>query len=284
MALPIKTVPIFIIALNGGSRSDTLCRQLTQLDIPFEIINAIEGSALDQTALEEIYDERNAIRRVGRPMSPGEIGCALSHRSIYRLMAERGIAIALILEEDAILGPQFKSLWQTASALPADVDILLLYSEAGFVRRHPSATLAECGLHQATLMLSHAVGYILRLACAEAILRRTEHIDMVADWPLDHREMRQFLAIPMPVGHNYVDSTINPDRPNKNLLGQFQAPPWFSALVYLTYAGYLLQPGRYEGLANYYRREVARRLKRLFSPAEINVGTLPAPQIMNGQI
>jgi glycosyl transferase family 25 len=248
------------------------------------MVDAVEGIALDQATLEAIYDEHSAIRRVGRPLGPGEIGCALSHRSVYRMIVERGIALALVLEEDAILGPQFKSLWQAASALPADVDLLLLYSEHGFVRRQPSATLAGCGLHQATVMLSHAVGYLVRQTCAEALLRRTERIDMVADWPLDHHEMRQFLAIPMPVSHDYARSTIIADRPNKNLLGRFHAPPWFSALIYLSYIGYLLQPGRYDNLANYYRREVARRLKRLFSTAEIDVGTLRAPQNTNEPI
>jgi hypothetical protein len=199
-------------------------------------------------------------------------------------MAERGIALALVLEEDAIPGPQFAALWQAAHALPAKIDLLLLYSENGFVRRQPSATLAGCGLHEATLMLSNTVGYFVRSAPAQALFQATQRIGMVADWPLDPRQMRQFLAIPMPVGHDLAGSTIVADRPGKNLLGKFQVPRWLSALIHLSYIGYLLEPGRYEGPASYHRREVAVRLKRLFAPAEIDVGSLRAPQAMSEPI
>jgi glycosyl transferase family 25 len=277
---PPEPVPVFIIVLKNKSRADALSHQLTHLHIPFEIVDAVEGAALDAAALKALYDESRTIRRLGRPMGLAEIGCALSHRSVYRIMVERGIALGLVLEEDAILGPEFHSLWQAASALPAEVDLLILYSESGFVRREPHATLAGVGLHQATIMLSHAVGYFVRQACAKTLMHRTVRIDMVADWPLDHHDMRQYLAVPMPIGHGYVGSTIAADRPNKNLLGKFQVPRWLSALMHLTFLVYLLDPGRYEGPVSYYRREIAARLKRLFSTTEIDVGTLCLRQNM----
>ena len=46
---------------------------------------------------------------MGRRVRPGEIGCALSHLSIYRKMVEDDIPIACIFEDDVVLSGDVKS-------------------------------------------------------------------------------------------------------------------------------------------------------------------------------
>lgn len=271
------SVPVFIICLQRNPRCAALRARLEEWGIPYEVIAATDVRALTRAEIAALYDERRAIRRVGRPMGPGEIGCALSHRSVYRTMMERGIPLALILEEDAVPGPHFKALWQVSSALPAHIDVLALYSEEGFVRRRPVASLAGFALHQATLMLSGTVGYYIRQSCASALLSNNMPVSMVADWPLDSHAMRQFLAVPMAVGHDGGESSVAADRPTANVLGRYKAPKWMSALVHLSFLGYLLRPHCYQGPVNYYRREVLRRIRRLLSPDQIEVRTLLTP-------
>lgn len=271
MTYPLPRVPVFVIFLQQRPRCGALCAALARLEIPFEMVaatNVRDDAALDLAA---VYDEGRAIRRVGRSMGRGEIGCALSHRGVYRRMLERGIPLALVLEEDAIPGRHFKSFWQASASLPGHIDVLSLYSEEGFIRRRPDGSLAECTLHEATVMLSGTVGYFIRLGCAQQLMQSNTPVSMVADWPLDLRSMRQFLVLPMLVGHSPADSTIAADRPRGNILHRYRGPGWLSGLFHLSYLGYLLQPQRYEGPSSYYRREVARRLRQICSPTQISV-------------
>lgn len=275
----LKVVPVFIISLEHRPRCGALRATLAQLGIPFEMIPAVDVRDLDAVALAALYDEHRALRRLGRAMGRAEIGCALSHRIVYGMMLDRAIPLALVLEEDAIPGPQFKSFWQESGTLPAHIEVLSLYAEAGFVRRRRAGSFGGCGLHEATLMLTNTVGYIIRQSCARAMIRSNTPVSIVADWPLDGRSMRQFLALPMPVGHNNADSLIAGERPVENVLRRYRSPRWFSALFHLSYMGYVMQPGRYEGPVNYYRREVARRIRELISPRQINVRTCRAPSV-----
>jgi GR25 family glycosyltransferase involved in LPS biosynthesis len=272
------SVPVFIISLQSNPRCGALRARLEKWAIPYEMVAATDARELTSREIAALYDERRAIKRVGRPMGRGEIGCALSHRGVYQTMIERRIPLALILEEDAVPGPDFKALWEAISALPPDVDVLSLYSELGFVSRRAAASLAGCALHQATVMLSGTVGYYIRQSCASALLRGNSPVSIVADWPLDHCAMRQFLTVPMVIGHGDTDSTIAADRAVANMLGRYRAPKWISALIYLSFLGYVLRLRCYEGPVNYYRREVAGRIRRLVSPGEVDVRALLAPE------
>jgi GR25 family glycosyltransferase involved in LPS biosynthesis len=272
-----SAVPVFIIFLEQNPRCEALCGALRQLEIPFEMVAAKSVRDYAGSELTAVYDEHRAIRRVGRPMGRGEIGCALSHCDVYLRILERGIPLALVLEEDAIPGPHFKSFWLASASLPEHVELLSLYSEEGFIRRRDSGSLAGVALHEATLMLSNTVGYYIRRDCAARLMTSNTPVSMVADWPLDLRSMRQFLTVPMLVGHSSTGSTIASERPRGNILRRHRAPSWFSGLFHLSYLGYLLQPLRYEGWASYYRREVSRRLKVIWSPLEIHVHRLNQP-------
>jgi len=275
----LQPVPVFIISMERRPRCSALCATLGQLGIPFEIVAAADVHECDAVELATLYDERRALRRVGRSMGRGEIGCALSHRSVYGMLLERAIPLALVLEEDAVPGLNFKQFWQASPTLPSHIDVLSLYSEEGFVARRASASFGGCALHEATLMLANTVGYFIRQSCAQDMMRRNTPISMVADWPLDHRAMRQFLVLPMLVSHNNVDSINASERPVENVLRRYRTPRWFSALFHLSYLGYVMQPGRYEGPVSYYRREVARRIRELISPTQINIRTRHVPPV-----
>ena len=82
----LPPVPVFIISLQRRPRCGALCATLAQLGIPFEIVAAADVHDHDAIELATVYDERRAIRRVGRAMGRGEIGCALSHRSVYGIL------------------------------------------------------------------------------------------------------------------------------------------------------------------------------------------------------
>ncbi len=90
---------VFIINLKESSeRRMKIQIQLDKTKLKYEFINAINGKDLSDTELKEItYDYPNCM------LSKGEIGCVLSHLSIYKKMADENIEQVLVLEDDATL-------------------------------------------------------------------------------------------------------------------------------------------------------------------------------------
>src|SRR5690606_9878656 len=76
------------------------------------------------------YDEAAALRhRTGaRRLHPSMIGCFLSHERAYREIVRRGLASAVILEDDAapLPGRDPRVAARAAAQLPADWDLLYL--------------------------------------------------------------------------------------------------------------------------------------------------------------
>ena len=109
MKLPFDT----ILVINLQRRPDKYERIMSRikelgLDKHAKVIrvDAIDGTAIDYDWLKEngiqpLHDYYDSYR--GRGITMGEIGCALSHRECWRMIAdtESQIGSALILEDDA---------------------------------------------------------------------------------------------------------------------------------------------------------------------------------------
>lgn len=76
--------------------------QLRELGLEAEFVEAIDGYDLP-ASLSALYDEALAVRRNGKALAPGELGCALSHRAVYERMINEDIPLALVLEDDVAL-------------------------------------------------------------------------------------------------------------------------------------------------------------------------------------
>lgn len=66
--------------------------------LSLEIVPAVYGKALSEEELS-----RDVIDHHNNYLTKGEIGCALSHISIYKKMIDENIPLALVLEDDAVL-------------------------------------------------------------------------------------------------------------------------------------------------------------------------------------
>lgn len=85
--------------------------QLDQASIPFERIEAVDGTALDQSAIASL-DQVKATSMFTHPLRAGEIGCYLSHLRAVEHIVELELPYALVLEDDFA----FKPLAQLALA------------------------------------------------------------------------------------------------------------------------------------------------------------------------
>lgn len=90
---------IFLISL----RQDTARRTLLSSRFPgkfkeFEVVNAIDGSSI--RALDYFELTAPLYRAEGHLLSPGEVGCALSHVEAYRRFLSTDEKMALFIEDD----------------------------------------------------------------------------------------------------------------------------------------------------------------------------------------
>ena len=70
-------------------------------------------------------------------MSAGERGCAASHIQLWRRLLELDLPAAIIMEDDVVLHPDFRTHYEILlSQLPADYDILYLAYVNGYPAPH----------------------------------------------------------------------------------------------------------------------------------------------------
>ncbi|QHB18207.1 glycosyltransferase family 25 protein [Mannheimia pernigra] len=103
--------PIFIISLKDSTRRKEISARLNSLGLAFEFFDAVYGKELTEEQLKQIdfefYPKKYAAKK---PLTLGEIGCALSHIKMYEHIVANNIPEAIILEDDAIVSLYFKQI------------------------------------------------------------------------------------------------------------------------------------------------------------------------------
>lgn len=154
--------------------------QLRRLDIPFEIFPGVDGDTLSPAQLD-YYSNTNSIKVSGRPLSRGEIGCALSHLGVYQLIAERKIPLTLVLEDDVVLCGSFR---EKILAVSNDCDQWDLVNFITDVDEHLDAPVRLLPGYSHTRFSSHpnrAGAYLLTSSAARRIASQALPIRMPAD-------------------------------------------------------------------------------------------------------
>ena len=116
---------IFVISLpDADARRERAARQLEELGLAFEFFDAMRGDQVMADGYFDRCDEEEWLLNTGHPMSPGEVGCFASHRSMWQKCVDLGEPI-MIMEDDFQLLPGF------AEAVQQVADNIL---EFGFIR------------------------------------------------------------------------------------------------------------------------------------------------------
>lgn len=92
----LTEVPVFVINLaRSVARRRTVLQRLAAIALTAEIFAAVDGELLDRARGPDLARATH--------LSDGEVGAYLSHKAVWCLIAERGLAGALILEDDVQL-------------------------------------------------------------------------------------------------------------------------------------------------------------------------------------
>ncbi len=147
-----------------------------------EVIEAVNGRAVAADLAEILHPGDLHGPKYPFPLSPGEVGCFLSHRRCWQHIVDADWDYALIVEDDLALDPP---LWQDALTLIAQQA-----SQESFIRlpaKHrevPAVQISQQG--ESKLFLPKVIGLqtvaqVVGRAAARRLLAATEHLDRPVD-------------------------------------------------------------------------------------------------------
>ena len=122
----------FVVNLKQSmDRRERMINVLKNFPYQYEFFEAVDGSKIEN--LSEVYNEKKAVRFYKTPLKLGEIGCALSHISIYKKMIDENIERALIFEDDILLSDEFNSVILKLETFSMNNDVFLLGQSGKFI-------------------------------------------------------------------------------------------------------------------------------------------------------
>jgi glycosyl transferase family 25 len=197
-------VKTFVVNLPEAlQRREAIERQLRSLGLDYEMVDAVRGRSLTTDERSRHYNDQKFHRLVGRSIGAGELGCSLSHLEVYRRITSRGIAHALVLEDDAWLSPNVPALLEAieGNCSPEARDLLLLswanpIASKGYRRLWSGYVLARAlggiGSH----------GYVISRAAAAELQKRLYPVCHTADcwaWLNRHGYVNLLAVTPPPI-------------------------------------------------------------------------------------
>ena len=105
-----------------------MSNQFNLLDLAYERVPAFHGlhGILNSDILLEKYNKEvsEKVNSFGRPLTPGEIGCAISHHLCYKKIVDEDIDLAVIFEDDVWINPCFKKALNEAMEAQSSWDLI----------------------------------------------------------------------------------------------------------------------------------------------------------------
>ncbi|MCC5780744.1 glycosyltransferase family 25 protein [Nitratireductor sp. B36] len=153
--------------------------QLVRQHVDFERIRAVDGRKLD------MHQYQNAC------ITPGEIGCFLSHRIAWRTLCNSSDAFALVLEDDVHLSDDFAHFAKHAAWIPDDVAFITLETTHQLIDVSRKSKPATGGRILQRIIKNGTClgGYIIRRDFAEYLLSDEGFSMPVDDWVFLQRTM-----------------------------------------------------------------------------------------------
>ena len=180
--MPSAFPPIFVISLERDiERRAAMQRELAGFD--FEFFDAVDGDKLDESEYRHrMQTDWWRIMR-GRELAQGQIGCLLSNWLIWQRMVEAGTPSAIVLQDDARLEDGFATIIEEIMKADVEWDIVNLAPKRQYrIDRMLAVLDGVRWLVRYRRRFGGAVGYLIRLEAAEALLHYCWRIRAPIDW------------------------------------------------------------------------------------------------------
>jgi len=185
-------LPVFIVSLPySAERRRPLLAALDRLGIAHEIAEAADGQELLRRGRIPWGDAATLEPQplLGRRLTPGEIGCAVSHLTLWHRIAT-ALPAAVVLEDDCHVTEALPELLARLAALTGAWDLVLLGHRSTRRAAAAGATPALGGrslgrVHRLARLVEFATGayaYAVSAQGAARLARFAEPIRVPADW------------------------------------------------------------------------------------------------------
>jgi len=122
-----RTTKTFIINLpSANKRREHILADATRCNLDFELIEAVNGRNLTEAELKSKVDLEK-VRQFPNWLTPGMLGCSLSHHMVYGKILEMGLDCALIVEDDAALPANLTDIADSIQEKMFGNEIVLLH-------------------------------------------------------------------------------------------------------------------------------------------------------------
>ncbi len=159
------------------------------------------------------YQEEAAIRRFGRALSRGEIGCFASHLAAWKSLLASNDRQRIVLEDDTIVDWPLMDRIAEVDFAELGIDLVRFYSTHAF--QHSVAIERFLGPHTHLLqtrgMFLGTQGYLLTRRAAERFVELAPAITMPVDWFMTRYwayGFRNYCVFPFPLIERFVPSDI----------------------------------------------------------------------------
>jgi glycosyl transferase family 25 len=198
-----------VISLTGSlERQERFRREASEATVAWEFFEAHKSIAAPLT-----YDKRQAVRRFGRPLTAGEIGCYVSHFKVWESFLESGYEQAVVLEDDVIVDWPMIEYLLGYNLSKAGIDLLRLYCMFKFESRLQTLWFAtpQKALLRASGLFLGTQAYLITRRAAVALLSVSSSIVRPIDWQMTRfwdYKLPHYCLFPYPIIERYSASTI----------------------------------------------------------------------------
>ena len=163
---------IFVISLpDAEARRERAARQLEELGLAFEFFDAMRGDQVMADGYFDRCDEEEWLLNTGHPMSPGEVGCFASHRSMWQKCVDLDEPI-MIMEDDFQLLPGFAGAVQQVADNIQEFGFIRLQTETR-ARKQRVASRGDYTLWRYTKVPHSCMGNSITPKVAQSLVEQT---------------------------------------------------------------------------------------------------------------
>ena len=215
-------IPIYVINLDRATdRIRVLSKVLHDLGLPFTRIPAVDGNDLSEDDIHEHYDQAKATS-YKYDLTNGEIGCYLSHKSVWEEIINSGQQSAVILEDDARPGNRFNEalteVRKVTERFSNDSPIIIKLHTGRTVK--PRQSLSRLKFRWPYRVPYYSVAYFINRRACEILLEKRAKFFRPTDDDIRHwweTGIRPQIMVPQVADHVGEESYINSERALRRL-------------------------------------------------------------------
>ena len=209
-----STIQVFVISLERSKeRRAKVAEQLNKTGIEWKFLDAVDGYALP--AMPPSYQRAKVKRLQGYELTPGEVGCFLSHIKAWELCVQNQLT-TFVFEDDFLVN---SNLEDVIDDLLVNADQWNLVRLSGIYETNHEILMQRSG-YALVKNLGEPCGtaaYMVQPEAAKILLDNATDIYEPVDHYLEHHTKHGLTCLaakPYPVGLAHTKSTIT-DRPGR---------------------------------------------------------------------